>query len=65
MFKAIIESSLRPAILIPMLEEMTVMEKLMQSEHKRNHNDMEMFKSEMRITQLNMLLHILLSKAAA
>jgi hypothetical protein len=65
MLHAILESHIRPAILIPILEETIAMEKLMQSEHQRSHNDIELFKSEMRITQLNMLLHILLSKAAA
>jgi hypothetical protein len=65
MLHAIIESHIRPAILIPVLEETIAMEKLMQSEHKRSHNDIELFKSEMRITQLSMLLHILLTKATS
>jgi hypothetical protein len=65
MVHAIINSQIRPAIITPLIEEMIAMEILLQSEHKRSHNDIEMFKSEMRITQLNMLLHILLSKAAA
>jgi hypothetical protein len=65
MLRSIFESNLQPAILIPLLEEMISIELLMQSEHKRNHDDIECIKCEMKITQLDMLLHIMLSKAAA
>lgn len=65
MLNAIIESSIRPAILIPILEEMIAIEKLLQEEHHRSKNDIAYLNSEMKITQLEMLLHILLFKAAA
>jgi hypothetical protein len=65
MLHAIIESNIRPAILIPLLEEMMSMEMLMQSEHKRTHNEIELIKSEIKITQIDMLLHLLRFKAAA
>jgi hypothetical protein len=65
MLHAIISSHIRPAILIPLLEEMMSMEMLMQSEHQRTHNEIEIIKSEIKITQIDMLLHLLRFKAAA
>jgi hypothetical protein len=65
MLHAILESSIRPAILIPLLEDMLNIETLMQSEHKRNGNEIEFINSEMKIIQIDMLLHILRFKAAA
>jgi hypothetical protein len=65
MLNAIIQSNIRPAILIPILEEMIAMEQLLQSEHIRNNNDIECINSEIRITQLDMLLHVVIFKTSA
>jgi hypothetical protein len=65
MLRSILESNLQPSILIPMLEDMICIELLLQTEHKRNNNDMEYYQSEMKITQLDLLLHLIRFKAAA
>jgi hypothetical protein len=65
MLHAILESQIRPSILIPLLEDMISMEMLLQDEYTRNHNETEILRAEMKITQLGMLLHILTSKAPA
>ncbi len=65
MLHSILNSQVKPAILIPLLEEMIALESLMQSEHKRMNNDIEYVKSEVKIIQLDMLLCLMRFKATA
>jgi hypothetical protein len=65
MIPSIIQSNIKPAILIPILEDMIAIETLMQTEYRRQNDDISYLRSEMKITQLDMLLCLVRFKAAA